>query len=100
MLNRALTLGLRVFSRLYPPQKPLVFSGVGAASRNRFDDTDRDALMAIRLLVEFLPVAFDDGTDVRASPAMRSQSRASATSTPSPTRSAPTMTHRMGWPTP
>lgn len=35
-------------------------------SRNRFADTDRDAAMAIRLLVEFLPVAYENGADERA----------------------------------
>lgn len=32
-------------------------------SRNRFADTDRDAAMAIRLLVEFLPIAYEHGSD-------------------------------------
>ena len=35
-------------------------------SRNRFTDTDRDARMAIRLLMEFLPKAYDNGTDLQA----------------------------------
>lgn len=35
-------------------------------SRNRFADTDRDAAMAIKLLVEFLPQAYRDGHDLRA----------------------------------
>lgn len=35
-------------------------------SRNRFVDTDRDAAMAIRLLTEFLPVAYANGDDLHA----------------------------------
>ena len=35
-------------------------------SRNCFADTDRDAKMAIRLLMEFLPIAYKDGEDERA----------------------------------
>ena len=35
-------------------------------SKNRFRDTDRDAEMAIRLLIEFLPVAYENGGDERA----------------------------------
>lgn len=35
-------------------------------SRNRFADTDRDAAMAIKLLFEFLPVAYENGADERA----------------------------------
>ncbi|MEM8589814.1 MAG: iron-containing alcohol dehydrogenase [Pseudomonadota bacterium] len=35
-------------------------------SRNRFADTDRDAAMAIKLLVDFLPTAYENGADERA----------------------------------
>lgn len=35
-------------------------------SRNHFADSDRDALMAIRLLFQFLPIAFQDGNDENA----------------------------------
>ncbi|MCV6576669.1 MAG: iron-containing alcohol dehydrogenase [Cohaesibacter sp.] len=34
--------------------------------RNRFEDTDRDAAMAIKLLVEFLPIACADGENEQA----------------------------------
>lgn len=35
-------------------------------SRNRFDDTDRDAAMAIKLLFEYLPIAYENGHDEHA----------------------------------
>ncbi len=35
-------------------------------SRNRFTDTDRDAAMAIKLLLEFLPIAYEDGDNLKA----------------------------------
>ncbi|WP_422049422.1 iron-containing alcohol dehydrogenase [Shimia sp.] len=35
-------------------------------SRNRFADTDRDAAMAIKLIVKFLPVAYENGADEHA----------------------------------
>ncbi len=35
-------------------------------SRNNFDDTDRDAAMAIKLLFGYLPVAYEDGGNLRA----------------------------------
>jgi alcohol dehydrogenase len=35
-------------------------------SRNRFADTDRDAAMSIRLLFEFLPLAYQNGNDEHA----------------------------------
>lgn len=34
-------------------------------SRNRFDESDRDAEMAIRLLFRFLPAVYDNGEDVQ-----------------------------------
>ena len=35
-------------------------------SRNRFDDTDRDASMAIKLLFEHLPLTYQDGSNLKA----------------------------------
>ncbi|MEQ8825224.1 MAG: iron-containing alcohol dehydrogenase [Filomicrobium sp.] len=35
-------------------------------SRNSFSDTDRDAAMAIKLLFEYLPKAYEDGGDLKA----------------------------------
>ncbi len=35
-------------------------------SRNNFADTDRDAAMAIKLLFEYLPLAYEDGEDLKA----------------------------------
>ena len=35
-------------------------------SKSRFDESDRDAEMAIRLLTEFLPVVYENGADERA----------------------------------
>lgn len=35
-------------------------------SLNRFEDTDSDARLAVKLLFDFLPVVYDDGSDLKA----------------------------------